>query len=194
MTRPGPGAHPPAHAGPHRLFFALWPDAPARARLEQATQAVVQTRGGRPVPAEQLHLTLAFLGAVPAARRAELLALAPVAVRAAGLVDAPLALTLGQLERWSGPQVLCVLPIHPPAALGALARSLTRTLGAAGFTPDLKPFRPHVTVARKVVHPSETVPIAPVRWTFERVALIESRTLERGPVYSVVETCPLYGG
>ena len=194
MTRPGALAHPPAHAGPHRLFFALWPDAPARARLEQATQAVVQTRGGRPVPAEQLHLTLAFLAAVPAARRAELLALAPVAVRAAGLADAPLALTLGQLERWSGPQVLCVLPIHPPAALGALARSLTRALGAAGFTPDLKPFRPHVTVARKVVRPSEPVPIAPVRWSFERVALIESRTLERGPVYSVVETCPLYGG
>lgn len=192
MTRPGAGAHPPAHAGPHRLFFALWPDAPARARLEQATHAVVQARGGRPVPTEQLHLTLAFLAAVPAARRDELLALAPLAVRAADLADAPLALTLGRLEHWSGPQVLCVLPVHPPAALGALARGVTAALRAAGFAPDLKPFRPHVTVARKVARPSEAVPIAPVRWTFERVALIESRTLERGPVYSVVGTYPLY--
>ena len=193
MILRGAGAHPPARVGPRRLFFALWPDAPARARLAQATQAVVRVSDGRAVPAEQLHLTLAFLGAVPAARLAELEALAAAAVRAAGLPDEPLALTLGRLERWSGPQVLCVLPVHPPAALGALARGVVGTLGAAGFAPDLKPFRPHVTVARKVVRPSELAPIAPVRWTFERIALIESRTLERGPVYSVVGTCPLYG-
>lgn len=193
MTARGVGAHPSAHAGRHRLFFALWPDAPAGARLAQATEAAVQASGGRPVPAEQLHLTLAFLGAVPTARLAELLALAPVAVCAAGLRDEPLALTLGRLERWPGPPVLCVLPVDPPAALGALARGVVGALGAAGFAPDLKPFRPHVTVARKVVRPSEAVPIVPVRWTFERIALIESRTLERGPVYSVVGTCPLYG-
>ena len=145
------------------------------------------------MPAEQLHLTLAFLGAVPAARLAELAALAPAAARAAGLTDEPLVLTFGRLERWAAPQVLCVLPVRPPEALSALARAVVGTLVAAGFAPDLKPFRPHVTVARKVVRPSEPAPIAPVRWRFERFALIESRTLERGPVYSVVGTCPLCG-
>ena len=58
-----------------RLFFALWPP-PATARaLEDWTRKVMEQTGGKPMHAENIHLTLAFLGeaepgkAIAAAKR-----------------------------------------------------------------------------------------------------------------------------
>ena len=48
-----------------RLFFALWPDDAVRARLDQAGEELLGKRVKR-VPAANLHLTLAFAGAVTA--------------------------------------------------------------------------------------------------------------------------------
>ena len=45
-----------------RLFYALWPDEPLRERLAEAARDAVRQSGGRPVPAGNYHLTLAFLG------------------------------------------------------------------------------------------------------------------------------------
>ncbi|MGC8518160.1 MAG: RNA 2',3'-cyclic phosphodiesterase [Steroidobacteraceae bacterium] len=186
--RPGDGAPEPRS---RRLFFALWPDAAMRERLAGAVREAVHDCGGRPVPLEQWHLTLAFLGAVPAERIADLATLAPAAALAADLPEPGLELSLGRLADWPQPQVRCVLPIEPSPALGRLARALADSLSAAGFLPDLKPFHAHVTVARKVTRPSEPRRLPVVRWRFERFALLESRTLPSGAVYSVVETYPL---
>ncbi len=46
-----------------RLFFALWPDPPTRTALAMLVDGLPLV-GGRRVPAENLHLTLAFLGNV----------------------------------------------------------------------------------------------------------------------------------
>lgn len=190
-ARPGEPASEPRS---RRLFFALWPDAAMRERLARAVHGALRGCGGRPVPLAQWHLTLAFLGAVPLARVGELTAVAPAAARAADVPEAGLALALGRLVAWPQPQVLCVLPLAPPAALGRLAQGLGDSLRAAGFAPDVKPFRAHVTVARKVTRPSEPRDVPVVHWRFERFALIESRTLPSGAVYSVVETYPLCSG
>ncbi len=187
-------AEPAPSPRSRRLFFALWPDGAMRERLARAVHAAARGCGGRPVPLEHWHLTLAFLGAVPAARVAELAEVASAAARTADVPAAGLDLSLGRLVDWRAPQVLCVLPIEPPAALGRLARALGDVLIAAGFAPDVKPFRAHVTVARKVTRPSEPRRVPVVHWRFERFALIESRTLPSGAVYSVVETYPLGSG
>ncbi len=165
-----------------------------RARLARAVHAAARGCGGRPIPPEQWHVTLAFLGAVPSARVAALAEVGSVAAQVAGVPAAGLEVSLGRLVAWRAPQVLCVLPVEPPAALGRLARGLGDTLIAAGFAPDVKPFRAHVTVARKVTRPSEPRDVPVVHWRFERFALIESRTLPSGAVYSVVETYPLCSG
>jgi 2'-5' RNA ligase len=57
------------------LFFALWPDHALQQSLAETTQTVVLAAGGRPVPPENFHLTLAFLGSVPDARISEVAAL-----------------------------------------------------------------------------------------------------------------------
>jgi len=76
------------------------------------------------------------------------------------------------------------------AAPGAasLARLLSTAAAAAGFSPDLKPFRSHVTVARKVARAPRAIGMREVLWSFDEFALVESRTLAEGPVYSVVES------
>lgn len=191
-----------------RLFFALWPDEVMRREMAEAMREVASARrgsdlgcGGRPVPAGNLHVTLAFLGWVPERQLQPLAKLAREAAQTLGSAlpgeDAPgtpLELTFDHLEYWRASQLLCALPAQSPARTVALASSLQALLTASGFTPDLKPFRPHVTVARKVSRPSALPKMSPVIWRFAELALIESRTLPEGALYSVVEAYPLCDG
>lgn len=176
------------HGPSRRLFFALWPDEAMRSALAHATRKAVRSSGGRPVPLALLHLTLAFLGSVSERRLAELAGVAHrVRLSHPGLT---LEMRFDRLEHWPGPRVLCALPQQPLTAALRLVTVLQEQLTAAGFSPDIKPFRPHVTVARKVTRPS-ALQMHPVDWRFSSFALIESRTLEAGSVYSVVETYAL---
>ena len=196
-----------------RLFFALWPDEPMRQALAHATRKAARASGGRPVPAHNLHVTLAFLGSVPERRLPELGEIARVAApqsefasasAPSGLqspvresADSPggsLELVFDRLEHWRAAQLLCALPAESPALIAALARRLQDRLAASGFAPDLKPFRPHVTVVRKVSRPGRIEKMHPVVWSFTELALVESRTLAEGALYSVVESYALCGG
>jgi RNA 2',3'-cyclic 3'-phosphodiesterase len=173
-----------------RLFFALWPDAAARAALHAATAGAVQRTAGRPVPIENLHVTLSFLGNVPCDRIAELRRIgATVADSHRG--PQPLTIRLDQLEHWARARVLCATTRGEPGPAIALAAALNRAVVADGFTPDLKPFRAHVTVARKVSARLQLPDFATLEWRFEAFALIDSRTDAEGPVYSVVESWSL---
>ena len=73
----------------------------------------------------------------------------------------------------------------------ALATALKDAAAAAGFTPDLKPFRTHVTLARKVTRAPPESRLREMLWRFDGFALIDSRTESEGPVYSVLESYPL---
>ena len=198
MHAPAPLAREPTR----RLFFALWPDAQQRGALAHATRKCLRSCGGRPVPVQSLHVTLAFLGAVPEGRVPEL---DRIARRVADVFPAdaqPLLLTFDRLVHWERPQILCALGPEEPAAAQApgaprdtdaasapaLSATLKNETAAAGFSPDLKPFRGHVTVARKVTHAPSELALQPVLWRFDAFALIESRTDPAGPVYSVIES------
>ena len=151
------------------------------------------------MPGENLHVTLAFLGSVPEPRLAELSAIARRAAAAFPGDALPIAVSLQTLEHWAKAQVLTILERKDKAQASAsfapaLARILSTETAAAGFSPDLKPFRVHVTVARKVARPPRQDVMREVQWSFDAFALIESRTLPEGPVYSVVESYLLGGG
>ena len=184
-----------------RLFFALWPDDEMREAMAQATRKAARASGGRPVPMANLHVTLAFLGSVPERRRPELaevvrrVAQTPSsALASASSLRGTLELVFDHLEHWRAAHVLCASPAEPPAPVAALARDLQDRLIASGFAPDLKPFRPHVTVVRKVLRPGPLGKMHPVVWRFGELALVESRTLPEGALYSVVESYSLCGG
>lgn len=174
--------------GLRRLFFALWPDAATREALHRATRTIVRHCGGRPVPVANLHLTLQFLGNVSDERLA--------AVTAAGrAVACPhLVMTLDRTGWFEAAQVLWLGCSEAPEALVRLAGELGQQLVAvAGLTPDPRPFRPHVTLARKVRNPPGLRAPRPVTWTVDGFALLESVTAPDGARYGVLEAFPAPG-
>ena len=152
---------------PRRLFFALWPDDEVRHALLHW-----QTRNLPPSVRWQhradLHLTLHFLGAVEADRVDALIGMGErIAAAAFGLV-------LDEIGYWPRPRVLWCAPSSIPAELIAFHGAIGRTLAAAGLTTDSRPYRPHVTLARRVGEPLAHGPLKPLSWTVRQWALVES--------------------
>ena len=92
-----------------RLFVALWPTAATRTAVVAAQDALRWPAGARRVSGPDLHLTLAFIGAVPQEQLAEV-------TQAAGIGSASIELVLDQLEVWRGATVV-LRPSAVPAAL-----------------------------------------------------------------------------
>ena len=177
-----------------RLFFALQPALEQCRALQELATPLVAQLGAQTVPPDNLHATLMFVGAVPEERLADLKSVG--AATRAGVAT----LRFDALEYWRKPKIICATATDEVAA--EPARVLAQRLGegalAAGFTPDIKPFRPHLTLARKVraaralahAWPQALEPGFVLRC--EKFALMESRQGERGSIYSVVESWPLY--
>ncbi len=153
-----------------RLFFAL--DCPPAQRKAIAQwRAELGLRTGKPVPADNFHLTLLFLGAVPLAQIGEV-------CEAAGNVRTPgeaLRISLDRLQVWHRAGVLALAPDQAPQALLRLAYGLEQAMLPFGFEETAHEFRPHLTLARDYRAPepeSATPPEFFLR--AERFALFES--------------------
>ena len=158
-----------------RLFFALWPDDGVRRALA-AWQRAHLPDDCRPTHPADLHLTLHFLGQVEEVRLRALLALGR------GLPLPAFSLDIERIGYWARPRVLWAGPARTPLPLTRLHAQLGRGLQALGFELDPRPFRPHVTLARKVRRPpAETAPPS-LRWEVREWALLESRPGGR-PLY-----------
>lgn len=181
-----------------RLFFALWPDDALRAALVHATRKAVRHSGGRPVAEHNLHATLLFLGSVVESRVSEV---AEIGAHAAGETvvagedDSSPGFVFDRIELFQKAHVLVATTSGSSGdghvVANALVGNLQRETSRAGFTPDLKPFRAHVTVARKVALLKTVLRMEPVEWRFSAFALVESRTEPEGPVYTVLRSYPL---
>ncbi len=167
-----------------RLFFALWPDDATREAVRHATRTIVRHCGGKPVPPENYHATLAFLGTVPEERFGAIVA-------AAGrLAVEPLTLTLERLGWFAAAQVLWLGPLETPEALRRLNREIWTAVAQAGITPDPKPFHVHLTLARKVRLQPELPPRRPIAWPVAGFSLVESDTDPTGARYREVAKFP----
>src|SRR5262245_19073053 len=176
-----------------RLFFAFWPDDTSRAALAAAVAPAVRevtanrlSSAARPVPTANYHFTLAFLGSVP---QTEIERLCSVAAHLPS--ESPVCVTVDTLEHWRKPQVLVATSTTTPPEAAALAERLTQALIAADFSPDSKPFRPHLTLARKVTASFPRTPIPSQQLAFENFVLVESKTDPAGPTYTVVRSFAL---
>jgi 2'-5' RNA ligase len=129
-----------------RLFVALELPDLVRSELARWRDSVL-VPALAPVSSESMHVTLCFLGSVPAA---ELIAIGDAC--AAALADErPLALGVGSVA-WlprRRPQVLSVAINDPSGDLAGRQAALSGALAAGGwYRPESRPFLPHVTVAR----------------------------------------------
>jgi RNA 2',3'-cyclic 3'-phosphodiesterase len=173
-----------------RLFFALQPTPEQNAELTAQVAPFIVDRA-QPVPAQNLHATLCFVGAVEPARLDDLRA------AAAGVRGPSVTLTFDTLELWERPKILCATASQESSSAIVLATALTEATVAAGFSPDIKPFRAHLTLARKV-RGDLSVPMPrplmpPARICCDRFVLMESRREAAASIYSVIESWALYG-
>ena len=98
--------------------------------------------GAALVATERLHATLHFIGQVPAPRLPELATGLAVAVD-----PAELQLNAARQQVWPGG--IAVLEFDVPEALRAMHARLAQALAALGLPVESRPWRPHVTFARK---------------------------------------------
>lgn len=156
-----------------RVFVALWPTPVARAAAVAAQQALPWPAGATQVAAADLHLTLAFIGAVPQEQLEHV-------TRAAGMRSASIELALDRLEVWKGGTVV-LRPSCVPSALVDLHGRLVESLRACAVPFDARPFVPHVTLGRKA-RGLVAEGVAPVPWRSDGHVL----ALSAGGRYSVI--------
>jgi RNA 2',3'-cyclic 3'-phosphodiesterase len=171
-----------APAGTERLFVALDPPAALRDQLARRAAAVARGIGGRPTPADKLHVTLAFLGAVPEDRISAVerqlhhacRGHRPIVTRTAGTAGVP---------RAARSRIVAAALEDADGAIAALAADIGAAVAplAPGFRPTT-PFWPHVTLARLrrpsavAATPTDTEQM----FAFDRVTLYASRSAPGG--------------
>lgn len=184
-----------------RCFVAI--ELPQQARVAlAATQDKLRTRIGRAasdavrwVRPEGVHITIEFLGDVPAARIDKLVQ----ALRASCVGAKPFTLSMGGVGVFPNlrrPRVIWVGLEGQLDALRTITDSVRQALLPLGFKPD-KQFNPHMTLGRvrETVRPTDLEaiadevgraqgPVARVSFEVGGISLMESRLQSGGSVYT----------
>ena len=187
-----------------RLFAALDPPDPVRRKLA-GWQADLRRSAGRHAdevrwtPADRLHVTLQFLGAVPEER----LEAVREAMAGAAAGSRPLRLEVhgaGGFPTSRRPRVVWLGLSGDPGGLAALAGDLGRRLAPLGFPVEGRPLTPHVTIGRSrdgrgapglggAVAGAATAEAIP--WRAGEISLFRSHLSSEGSRHEVLARFPL---
>ncbi len=175
-----------------RAFFAVELSPDVSKRLARATAAIpLAAARAKPVKADNLHITMHFLGDIA---DDEVMVAHEAAARTVAEFR-PFEVSIGE--------IVCVPPKgklrmlwaevdDPEGSLADLYTKLGRQLGPEGFRVDHRPYSPHVTLARFRSPPrddvvSQAVQAAPNsfgRVLVDELVLLSSQRTKGGPVYS----------
>ena len=163
---------------PLRLFIALWPGEALQDAIASWQNRWTWPPHAALVRRERLHLTLHFLGNVAADRLPDL-------ARGLKVPFEPFSLALDQARVWSN-GVAVLQPDHTPDALSQLHADLRRAIAALDLPVEERPYRAHVTLARRA-RGAQPPPQRPaLRWRADTgYALV--RTLPGGAGYQLLE-------
>ena len=163
-----------------RLFFALWPDDETRKQLAQVAAKLCLAHPSRLVPADNYHLTLAFIGEVPGSRLPDLL-------KIGAMQRAPrLRITFDAAEYWASSQAVVAAAQKMSPELLKLWEQLHKNLAL----PEQPNRRAHVTLARKVAQ-APVLQAMSVHWSAGSFGLYRSETSGVQSAYTVVDTWQL---
>lgn len=171
-----------------RLFFGLSLPDSVRAVTRACAESAALSFPGRYAPAENHHITLAFLGEVPPERLPDA---RDVLARCAAAFPAP-TLTLQGFgcfgRRTNG---ILILRVHSEPPLAPLHDRLVRALAGAGLPADPGPFSPHITLARHAALPDALPACPPVSFTAASSHVFLSARDTAGVLrYTPLETVP----
>jgi len=182
-----------------RLFLAipLPPDLAARAFeiLPTALPAL------RRVKAENLHITLAFLGHTPDERLDDVAA----AAREAAVPVSAFRLSFDRAGRFperGRPRVVWLGIADGEASVAELGAGVYAGLRSRGLRFDDRPLAPHLTLARVAEDASaaeaktvgvalETMPVPTLGFDVTAIAVVQSVLSPKGPRYTALATVPL---
>ncbi|MBQ4361362.1 MAG: RNA 2',3'-cyclic phosphodiesterase [Lachnospiraceae bacterium] len=135
--------------------------------------------GGRYVPKQNLHLTLAFIG--------ETLETGKIREALSGVRFKPFRLSLDRLGTFGD---LLWVGMKGNQGLSAAARDVRKALDEAGVDYDRKKFSPHITLIRKMTGPWQKVPAPKGEMMVKKITLMKSATEKGKRVYSEVFSIP----
>jgi 2'-5' RNA ligase len=163
-----------------RLFVALWPEESLQEALlaESARFAAL----GRRLPARNLHVTLAFLGAVPRERVDDI-------AEAMRTAEPPAcALVIDRLGYFKASRILWAGASEVPEALMQYQRRLCKRLRSARLHSEERAFKLHVSLLRDATRPAPEQMQTGLRldWSVKDVALVASAQTAEGSRYRVL--------
>jgi len=181
-----------------RVFIAIELPSGVKEELSRLENHLKTRCSGSPlkwVAVDSIHLTLKFLGEIPASRLDAVRD--ATAASSAGVGD--LSLELGSIGAFPGssrPRIIWVGLEGDVPKLVSLAERLDRGLQAIGFERESRPFSPHLTLAR--VRPDASLqaqtdigsaltrarPPEHLRFTATEVSLMQSQLRPEGPLYT----------
>jgi 2'-5' RNA ligase len=174
-----------ARQPPLRTFFALWPSPEARTALTLRSAAVAKACSGRASRPDTLHLTLVFIGATPHQRVASLQSLMD-SIRLPRF-----ALRLDQCGWWRHNGIAWAGTRAAPEALIALQQALARGAEKLGFSLDVRPYVPHLTLAREAGRSPPAAALPALDWEVGSFVLVASELTPEGPHYRILHECTL---
>lgn len=162
-----------------RLFFALWPDQQTRNKIAAFNQGLISP-GLRTLKADNLHITLVFLGNTDF--KTEML----LRVLAGKVKVHPFVVRFDQLEFWRKPKIICLTPSIYDQQLAILADTLNTLVRQCAMAIEDRPYQPHITLARKAQKLIDiTEPL--IEWQADSFCLVESVSLAEGIHYQVLQ-------
>ena len=160
-----------------RVFFALVPDRALQEQLGALASELATRIGGRATRDENIHLTLAFVGNVRQAEIATLEAILDALPRRG------FELTLDHAGTWNHAEIAWLGPRTVPDALDDLHNALSAALVEAGYPIDDRPFRPHLTLARRGRRSLGRESGSSLSWRVGGVSLMRSESTGGGVRY-----------
>jgi 2'-5' RNA ligase len=167
-----------------RLFFALWPERAEQRRLHDIGREVLGAHSGKIVSPESIHMTLVFLGTLPAQR------LPQVRDIAAQTPWDGVSLCFDRIGWFRRARVLWAGCSNAPETLVNYVGMLQDRLRDAGMNVDRRTFQPHITLARKVRRPPLQREMDPLVCRFDRLFLVRSVLDPGGSHYVNVASWP----
>ena len=169
-----------AQTGLERYFFALWPGDKEAQALSKRSHSLSEPNQGKLVLAENLHMTLVYLGplapdVVPSVKQ-----------MASQLNVAPFELQFTYASYWPHIHLRWLgVDVVPPELL-QLVQRLKHGLSGAGIKPEKSPYIPHVTIAKQCSLVSAFEQVKSFSWTIDEFCLVKSLGVEGQSNYKII--------
>ena len=163
-----------------RLFLALTLSEADKLRVDKWRNSL-SLHHEKQVAADNLHMTLVFLGATNAEQQSSIERFCQT------IACTPITLALTQLSYWQKPKILALTTDNIPQNLITLEHKLANYCQSIGFNKQHDKYRPHITLCRKAQSLIHHAP-PKILITFDSFCLYESINIDN-TIHYVPFTC-----